>query len=101
MPCRHRTISQPTTACAATAESFPEPRWASDSPGRASMPGTAPGLALMPGFWQPLCRALQEEDTALFLRIGRLHREARLPVAVPALRVFVVIAWMKGKEKDY
>jgi len=55
----------------------------------------------MPGFWQPLCRALQEEDTALFLRIGRLHREARLPVAVPALRVFDVIAWMKGKEKDY
>lgn len=25
---------------------LPEPRWAPDTPGRASMPGTAPGLAL-------------------------------------------------------
>ena len=54
-----------------------------------------------PGFWQPLCRALQEDDTALLLRLGRLHREARLPAAVSPLRVFDMIAWMEGKEKGY
>jgi len=50
-------------------------------------------------YWVLLCTALQADGKTLHHRLLRLHQEAGLPVAVPVLRVFDVIAWMEGKKK--
>lgn len=54
-----------------------------------------------PNYWAPVCEALRKDGKALHHRLLGLHQEAGLPVAVPALRVFDVIAWMEGKKKGY
>jgi Family of unknown function (DUF6308) len=52
-------------------------------------------------YWVPLCTALRADYKALHKRLVRLHHEAGLPLAVPPLRVFDVIAWMEGKQLGY
>ncbi len=48
--------------------------------------------------WEPLRRALREDDKALQRRLVRLRDAAGLPTEVSALRVFDVICW-RGRVK--
>lgn len=50
--------------------------------------------------WEPLRQALRERDGALQDRLEQLRGKAGLPEQVSALRVFDVIAWREGKDKD-
>lgn len=51
-------------------------------------------------FWEPLRVHLRESDKALHARLVRLKEEAGLADSVSAVRVFDVIAWMEGKDRN-
>lgn len=51
--------------------------------------------------WVPLRAALAQDDRELHRRLLRLREQAGLPEQVSALRVFDVVCWMEGKDKDY
>jgi len=48
--------------------------------------------------WEPLHRALREDDRALQRRLVRLRDAAGLPTEVSTLRAFDVICWREGKD---
>jgi len=51
-------------------------------------------------FWEPLRVHLREADGALHARLLRLKEDAGLADSVSAIRVFDVIAWMEGKDRN-
>jgi hypothetical protein len=51
--------------------------------------------------WEPLRLRLREREGALHTRLLALREKAGLGDHVSALRVYDVVTWMEGKDKDY
>jgi hypothetical protein len=51
--------------------------------------------------WEPLRLALRGRDCELHDRLVRLRDHAGLSSMVSVLRVYDVVTWMEGKDKDY
>jgi hypothetical protein len=49
--------------------------------------------------WEPLRRALREDDFALHRRLVRLREAAGVPAEVSAVRVLDVICWLEGQDR--
>ncbi|PZM90623.1 MAG: hypothetical protein DIU79_13815 [Actinobacteria bacterium] len=52
-------------------------------------------------YWGSLHAALRADDHALHHRLIRLHDQLGLPPQISALRVFEVIAWREGRDRNY
>lgn len=51
--------------------------------------------------WEPLRSALRARDCELHDRLVRLRDKAGLSAGISVLRVYDVVTWMEGKDKNY
>jgi hypothetical protein len=51
-------------------------------------------------YWEPLRLELRRPDGGLHARLLRLKADAGLPDGISAIRVFDVVTWMEGKDRN-